>query len=90
VALFYLKEDFLTGFICDIQASADERHYTPQQLAELWSLSATKIRELFENESGVLRIGEPSRRIGRALKRSYFTMRIPQSVAERVYKKLTA
>jgi len=71
-------------------AFATEQHYTPQQLAKLWSLSATKIRRMFENESGILRIGEPSRRQGRTLKRSYYTMRIPASIAARVYTKLTA
>jgi len=68
---------------------AQEQHFTPQTLATLWGLSATKVRRMFENESGVLRIGEPSRRIGRTLKRSYHTLRIPGSVAERVYKRLT-
>jgi hypothetical protein len=70
--------------------SAFERHYTPQELAELWSLSSTKIRRMFQNEPGVMLVGEPSRRVGRALKRSYHTMRIPSPVAERVYRKLTA
>jgi hypothetical protein len=67
----------------------NEQHYTPQALAELWGLSATKVRRLFENENNVLRIGEPSRRAGRTLTRSYYTMRIPASTAERVYKRLT-
>ncbi len=72
-----------------IEAGADEQHYTPQEIADLWSLSATKIRRMFECESDVLRIGEPSRREGRQLKRAYYTMRIPASTAERVYKRLT-
>jgi len=69
---------------------AGERHFTPKELAGLWKLSETKIRRLFQNEPGVLRIGEPSRRVGRKLKRSYFTMRIPESVAIRVHRQLTA
>ena len=73
-----------------MSVTALERHLTPQELADLWNLHPSKIRRMFENESGVLRIGEPSRRVGRTLKRSYHTMRIPQSVAERVYKKLAA
>ena len=79
----------MMGIITSIFATADEQHFTPQQIATLWGLSSTKIRRLFENEAGVLRIGEPSRREGRKLTRSYFTMRIPQSTAERVYRKLT-
>ena len=43
---------------------------------------------MFEKEKGVILIGEPSRRVGRALRRSYFTMRIPESVVERVHQKL--
>ena len=65
-----------------------ERHYSPGDLAKLWSLSSDKVRELFANEPGVLLIGEPSRRVGRALKRSYFTLRIPESVAFRVHQRL--
>ena len=57
-------------------ALAGQRHYTPGELGELWHLAPSKIRELFTDEPGVLRIGEPSRREGRQLKRSYFTLRI--------------
>lgn len=66
-----------------------EQHYQPADLAKLWGLSPSKVRRIFEKEPGVLRIGEPSRRVGRALKRSYFTMRIPESVAQRVHQRLT-
>lgn len=68
---------------------AGERHYSPKELAH-WGLSESKIRRLFENEPGVLRLGEPSRRVGRKLKRSYFTMRIPETVALRVHRRLTS
>jgi len=70
--------------------SAFERHYTPQELSDLWNISPTKVRRMFQDEPGVLRIGEPSRRSGRSLTRRYFTLRIPSPVAERVYRKLTA
>ena len=69
---------------------AGERHYSPKQIAALWGLSETKVRRMFLAEQGVLRIGQPSRRSGRRLKRSYLTMRIPQSVAERVHRRLCA
>ena len=65
-----------------------EKHFSPQELGEAWDISDTKVRRMFQNEPGVLLIGEPSRRLGRKLKRSYFTMRIPESVAIRVYKRL--
>jgi len=69
---------------------AGERHFTPKEIAKLWGLSETKIRRLFEFEPGVLRLGEPSRRVGRKLKRSYYTMRIPETVALRVHRRLTS
>jgi hypothetical protein len=69
---------------------AIEQHYTPTQLAELWNLSPSKVRELFGDEPGVIRLGEPSRREGRNLTRSYYTLRIPESVAIRVHTELTA
>jgi hypothetical protein len=61
-----------------------ERHFSPQTLAELWGVSADLIRELFENEPGVIKIGD--RQSGR--KRKYVTLRIPESVAARVYRRL--
>ena len=65
-----------------------EKHFMVKELAEAWGLSVTKVRRLFQNESGVVLVGEPSRRIGKKLKRSYFTMTIPESVAVRVYERM--
>lgn len=62
--------------------TAFERHYTPQQLAELWLLHESTIRRLFLDEPGVLKYGKASRRDGH---RDYVTLRIPESVAKRVY-----
>jgi hypothetical protein len=66
-----------------------ERHFTPIELSQLWNFTPQTIRELFADEPGVIRIGEPSRREGRTLKRSYYTLRIPESVAVRVHSRLT-
>jgi hypothetical protein len=63
-----------------------ERHYAVTEIAELWNLSADKVRELFENEPGVLVIGERSPRH----KRRYVTLRIPQKVLERVHHRLSS
>ena len=63
-----------------------ERHYAVAEIAELWNLSADKVRELFENEPGVLVIGERSPRY----KRRYVTLRIPQKVLERVHHRLSS
>jgi hypothetical protein len=65
-----------------------EKHIHPSELAKSWGLHPSTIRRMFEKEPGVILIGEPSRRVGRALKRRYLTMRIPQSVADRVHQKL--
>ena len=63
-----------------------ERHYSPAEVAELWSLSVDSIRKIFENEPGVLVIGNQQPRRG---KRSYTTLRIPTHVIERVHRRLT-
>jgi hypothetical protein len=67
------------------EETAFERHFTPKQLAELWLLHESTIRRLFIDEPGVLKYGGPFRR-GR---REYFTLRIPESVARRVYARKT-
>jgi hypothetical protein len=63
-----------------------ERHYAVAEIAEMWNLSGDKVRELFENEPGVLVIGERSPRH----KRRYVTLRIPQTVLERVHRRLSS
>jgi hypothetical protein len=62
-----------------------ERHFSVQTLAERWGLSADAIRSLFEDEPGVLTLGD--RKSGR--KRRYVTLRIPESVAARVHRRLS-
>jgi hypothetical protein len=61
-----------------------ERHYTVGQIAELWDLSPDVIRKLFEREPGVLVIGGQ----GSRSKRRYTILRLPQSVVERVHRRL--
>jgi hypothetical protein len=67
-------------------SSIDERHYSVAELAERWNLSADTIRKLFEDEPGVLVLGESFTRRG---KRRYTTLRIPESVAARVHRRLS-
>jgi hypothetical protein len=62
-----------------------ERHYAVTEIAEIWHLSTDKVRDLFENEPGVLVIGQQNSR----RKRRYVTLRIPQSVIERVHARLS-
>lgn len=61
-----------------------ERHYTVREIAKSWHLSRDTVTRLFQNEPGVLVLGDtnPRRR-----KRRYLTLRIPQSVLERVHRR---
>jgi AraC-like DNA-binding protein len=66
-------------------AGAVERHYTVKDLAALSKLSTTTVARLFRNEPGVLKIGRDQPRRGR---RSNTTLCIPESVVQRVYRRL--
>ena len=70
----------------DGASPAGERHYSVRELGTRWNLSPDTVRKLFENEPGVLVIGNESRKYSR---RRYITLRIPESVAERVHRRLT-
>lgn len=63
-----------------------DKHYTPSELAQLWGVSAKTIRQIFRDEEGVLKIGSN----GTRTRRAYKTLRIPESVAERVHTRLSA
>lgn len=62
----------------------NERHYDVAELAVLWNLSEDTIRRLFRGEPGVLVLSRARRG-----KRSYTTLRIPESVAQRVHARLS-
>lgn len=61
-----------------------ERHLTVEELAEKWAMSEDFVRKLFQNEPGVVVFhrARPGRRV-------YRTVRIPESVAQRVYQRLS-
>jgi hypothetical protein len=63
--------------------SLSERHFSVKDLAQMWRLSPSAIRRLFRNEPGVVRFGAERR----GHTRDYVTLRIPASVAERVYRR---
>jgi hypothetical protein len=65
-------------------APAFEKHFSVQELAVLWGLSERTIRRIFAAEPGVVSWGRTESRS----KRAYRTVRIPGSVAQRVYRKL--
>jgi hypothetical protein len=60
---------------------AFEKHYTPQELAELWGVSANTVRRMFSGELGVLEFGSDETRWSRKRK----VMRIPASVVLRIH-----
>ena len=59
-----------------------ERHYTINELASMWRLSGEFVRQLVQHEPGVTEWvrQQPGRR-------RYRVLRVPQSVAERVYRR---
>jgi hypothetical protein len=75
----------MTGPTAKPTSPCTERHFSPQEIAAQWGLSDDSVRRLFQNEPGVLRIGEAKPRH----KRRYLTLRIPQSVMERVHRRLS-
>lgn len=61
-----------------------ERHYTVAEIAAMWKLSRDAVRRLFAKEPGVLVLGQTD---GKRQKRRYTTLRIPESVVERVHRR---
>lgn len=70
------------------QPGTIEAHFTVAEIADKWKLSEVKVQQIFQDEPGVLKLGHPSRLVGRKLQRRYFTLRIPESVFLRVQKGL--
>lgn len=60
-----------------------EEHYTPKWWGHKWAYSAEQIRKLFRKEKGVLKLSNPKDDV-----RAYESMRVPASVAERVYRQI--
>jgi hypothetical protein len=63
----------------------DEKHFSPNQIAEAWGFDAKVIRNLFRNEPGVLKLGNDK---STYRKRAHTTLRIPESVANRVHRRM--
>ena len=62
-----------------------ERFFTVAEIAETWKLSPDKVRRLFEGEPDVL-VFENKSTFSR---RRYRTLRIPESVLERVSRQVS-
>lgn len=63
--------------------SAFERHYSVEELTELWGMSDDFVRRLFLDEPGVVVFFKP-----RSGRRVYRILRIPESVVQRVHRRL--
>ena len=66
---------------------AFERHYTASDLGLHWGMSEKTVRDWFLNEPGVIKFGSDKLRKGKL--RPYVSLRIPESVALRVYARIT-
>src|SRR5208337_561562 len=51
-----------------------DRHYSVQEISDIWGWGVDKTREVFESEPDVLRVGNGDRRSCRR----YITLRIPE------------
>jgi hypothetical protein len=63
---------------------ANEKHYSIIEISKLWALSQKTVRKIFENEPGVILWGAEETRH----KRGYRTLRVPETVLQRVHRKL--
>ena len=61
-----------------------EHHFTAKEVAQEWNLSQDTIYRLFSNEPGVLLIVSEKKKYRRTRR----TLRIPESVKNRVYRRL--
>lgn len=60
----------------------EEKHYTVADIAEVWGISVDLARDIFRKEPGVVAFD----RTGNG---KYITLRVPESVMERVHRRLT-
>ena len=78
------EQDWLSGVPGQTGETSLERHFSVAELASLWDLSEQTIRRMFAGEPGVIEWGHTESRF----KRGYITMRIPESVVQRVHCRL--
>ena len=65
------------------EETAFERHYSVEELTQLWGMSEDFVRRLFLHEPGVVVFyrQQPGKRV-------YRTLRIPASIALRVHRRM--
>jgi hypothetical protein len=66
-----------------------EEVFTPKELADRNKLDPSTIRKIFRDEPGVIRLNAERGTGRRKRRRSYATIRIPASVADRVFGRMT-
>jgi len=71
--------------VAPVTSISTERHYSVAEIAGMWNLSVDEVRKIFRDEPGVLVIGSQTA----AHKRRYTTLRIPESVVQRVHRRLS-
>lgn len=67
---------------------ATEQHYSVQQVAEMWGLSAEKVRLMFQDVEGVLKISFTG--MSKKKRKPYVTLRIPASILEQFHQERSA
>ena len=70
-----------------IQNPAFERHYTVDEVAEMWKISAVTVRRMFQDQPGVLSIKGRRSVLGA---RPYTSLRIPASTLQRLHEQRSA
>jgi transcriptional regulator GlxA family with amidase domain len=65
------------------QETTFERHYSVDELASIWGVSDDFVRRLFQREPGVVVFFKH-----RPGKRTYRVLRVPESVARRVHRRM--
>ena len=71
--------------LSDTTLPFEERFYAVAEIARIWNLSEDSVRRLFAGEPGVLHIRRTLK--GKTQRRPSTTLRIPQSVVERMHKR---
>jgi hypothetical protein len=64
-----------------------EQHFTIGELAKAWHMSRETLRLWFVDEPGVVKFG--AGKLTKARRRTYVSLRVPKSVARRVYARHT-
>jgi len=73
------------GAVSSLAEALSARYYSVKEIADLLNLSQDCVRKLFQNEPGVLVLGDQSTKY----KRRYTTLRIPESVFSRVVRRMS-